>query len=405
MVDSLFIFSLNREKIMFQKLKENYDLYKSHYFAGNELYCPFCAKFFRMDSYSKFGGKSNFCPICASSKEERTLLLFLQSRTELLKGDLKILVISEKNEITEYFKNFPNTEVKIFDQKRDLRIRDESLKDKYPNNHFDIIICNYIFEKLVDYSTVLNEIKRVVKESGFIILQANIDESREETFETHHTFYEDRFKLYGILGNFRRFGKDYMKVLNQNGLSVLGYDFELGLDEIPDETLYNKYKIYLGHKEEAPTMENCNADVNDAIDEHFRSIHKSILKSLIYMFVFLIPETINWKLSNISDSLSENQKNKNKSSYVLYVVFMGLFLVWSSFMIMMQYHYISNIMFKSFYLLITIPPFLFFGYTGVSLHVKYVFDKGDVNRINKLLVSTVMMINIWFLLFKIFGVI
>ena len=154
----------------FEKIKEDYELYKSHYFAGNELYCPFCARFYRMDSYGKFGGKSNYCPICASSKEERTLLLFLQSRTELLKGELKILIISEKNEITEYFKNYPNVEIKIFKVTGDFSIRDEELRDKYPNDHFDLIICNYVLEKLPSYKMVIKELNRIITFDGFMVL-------------------------------------------------------------------------------------------------------------------------------------------------------------------------------------------------------------------------------------------
>ena len=201
----------------FEKIKENYELYKSHYFAGSELYCPFCGKFYRMDFYGKSGAKSNYCPICASSKKERTLLLFLQSRTELLKGELKILVISEKNEITEYFKNFPNTEIKIFNPTGDFSIRDEELKDKYPNDYFDVIICNYILEKLPSFQMVIKELNRIITYDGFIIIQANIDENLDKTLEMPLTSYKDRFKLYGILGNYRKFGKDYVSILNENG--------------------------------------------------------------------------------------------------------------------------------------------------------------------------------------------
>ncbi|MCK5760009.1 MAG: hypothetical protein KAH33_01865, partial [Candidatus Delongbacteria bacterium] len=296
----------------FEKIKEDYELYKSNYFAGNELYCPFCGRFYRMDSYGKSGGKSDYCPICASSKEERTLLLFLQSRTELLKGELKILVISEKNEITEYFKNFPNTDVKIFNVTGDFSIRDEELRDKYPDDHFDVIICNYILEKLPSYKMVIKELNRIITYDGFIVLQANIDININKTLEAPLTSYKDRLKLYGILGNYRRFGTDYVKVLNDNGLDVLEYDFELGLEDIPHETVYDKYKFYLGYKNPPPVIKNHNDIVDEAINEHFRSSKKSLFKLMIYRYLFLVPEFLKKKIDNLGGRINEKKENKNR---------------------------------------------------------------------------------------------
>ncbi|MCK4979541.1 MAG: hypothetical protein KAS62_04050, partial [Candidatus Delongbacteria bacterium] len=319
----------------FEKIKEDYELYKSHYFAGNELYCPFCARFYRMDSYGKHGGKSNYCPICASSKEERTLLLFLQSRTELLKGELKILLISEKNEISEYFKNYPNVEIKIFKVTGDFSIRDEELRDKYPNDHFDLIICNYVLEKLPSYKMVIKELNRIITFDGFMVLQANIDEELDKTMEMPITSYKDRFKLYGILGNYRRFGTDYVEVLNKNGLDVLEYDFELELEDIPHETVYDKYKFYLGYKNPPPIIKNYNGIIDDAINEHFRSSKKSSYKSLIYILFLLVPELLKKKVEMVGSRISEKKENKNNVLYMLYIILVGNTMFWAGWIFFM----------------------------------------------------------------------
>ena len=371
----------------FKKIKENYELYKSNYFAGNELYCPFCGRFYRMDSYGKSGGKSDYCPICASSKEERTLLLFLQSRTELLKGELKILVISEKNEITEYFKNFPNTDVKIFNVTGDFSIRDEELRDKYPDDHFDVIICNYVLEKLPSYKMVIKELNRIITYDGFIIIQANIDINIEKTLEMPLTSYKDRFKLYGILGNYRRFGTDYVKVLNDNGLDVLEYDFELELEDIPHETVYYKYKFYLGYKNPPPVIQNYNEIVDEAINEHFRSSKKSLFKSMIYKYLFLVPELLKKKIDNFGSKISENKENKNRIEYMLYILFFGSCLFWGSWAVFLGTNPNYGAWMKTIHYLIGWPVFIVGGFFGLAVLAGYVFVEDNVGHIKRAFVG------------------
>jgi len=109
---------------MFSKIKENYEFYKKQYFRGKDIYCPFCN----------------------STVEERTILLFLQAKTEMLSGEPKILIITEEGKITEYFKNFPNSEIKSYSSRSDFIIRDEHRKQEYETASFDIIVCNYIKE-------------------------------------------------------------------------------------------------------------------------------------------------------------------------------------------------------------------------------------------------------------------
>ncbi|MBN2790627.1 MAG: hypothetical protein JXR69_10600 [Candidatus Delongbacteria bacterium] len=390
----------------FEKIKEDYVLYKSHYFAGNELYCPFCGRFYRMATYGKDGGKSNYCPICASSKEERTLLLFLQSRTELLKGELKILVISEKNEITEYFKNFPNTEVKIFNSTGDFSIRDEELKGKYPNDHFDVIICNYVLEKLPSYKMVIKELNRIITFDGFIVLQANIDENRETTYEMPITSYNDRFKLYGILGNYRRFGKDYTKVLKDHGLDVLEYDFELGLEDIPLETVYDNCKFYLGYKDPPPVIKNYNDILDEAINEHFSSSRKSTFKYMIYVIFLQIPDILKKKIEYLGSQVSERKENKNNALYMLFVTIVGLTMYWVSWAIFMSTISFTPFM-VLFHWLIALPLLLVIGFPGLLMLAGYAYMEANASLPKRVLVGIILLITLFLsipgVLGKIFG--
>jgi len=67
---------------MFSTVKNNYEFYKKQYFRGDDIYCPFCSGFYKAEKYKLTRELSSLCPVCGSTIEERTILLFLQAKTE-----------------------------------------------------------------------------------------------------------------------------------------------------------------------------------------------------------------------------------------------------------------------------------------------------------------------------------
>ena len=62
-------------------------------------------------------------------------------------------------------------EVGDFDKSEDLNIRNTNLIDaKYPNNYFDLITMNHVFEHLNNPHQILKEIRRILKVKGIFII-------------------------------------------------------------------------------------------------------------------------------------------------------------------------------------------------------------------------------------------
>ncbi len=318
---------------MFSTIKNNYEFYKKQYFRGDDIYCPFCSGFYKAEKYKLTRELSSLCPVCGSTIEERTILLFLQAKTELLSGELKVLTVTEPGRISEYFGNFPGAEVKIYNETGDFTIRDNTLKNKYESGSFDLIVCNYILEKLPDYISVLKELKRILKPDGLMMLQAYVDPEREKTSEYSHMNYNDRLRLYGIPGNMRRYGKDYPEVIKSYGLNLSRLRFREGFGGIPEMSFHKDEIIYLAHISDKPDLADNNDVLESEMEEQKNNDAGDRFSAFIYTVFFIIPELVSKAVYTVISNIDEQEKNKGKAIYMIYVLAFGSFTFWGTFII------------------------------------------------------------------------
>jgi len=90
---------------------------------------------------------------------------------------------------------------------------------EYPDESFDIIICNHVLEHIVDDRKAINELKRVAKKNGTVVLMVPIiREKTEEDFSINTP--EGRLKAYGQGDHVRACGKDYVDRIRSSGFNV-----------------------------------------------------------------------------------------------------------------------------------------------------------------------------------------
>ena len=71
-------------------------------------------------------------------------------------------------------------------------------KIDYPDDSFDVILCNHILEHIPDDHLAMQELFRVLKPSGWAILQVPIDLNRNETYEDFSIVSpQQRLKVFG----------------------------------------------------------------------------------------------------------------------------------------------------------------------------------------------------------------
>jgi SAM-dependent methyltransferase len=231
--------SFYRNCILFW-LKSYYRLtYYSH--KGKGFICNFCGS-----SYQKFVpeypekeiktaintneviagyGENVYCPNCLSKNRERLVLAVLQNFIPI--ENKKILHFSPEKHVYNYLKN-KATVITVdimpgFYKNIDSAIlHADATNLRFPDNSFDVIIANHIFEHISQDLLAMKEIYRVLKNDGAAILQVPYSEKLETTIE--EPFINDpdeQERLFGQKDHVRIYAlKDYVNRLKTAGFKA-----------------------------------------------------------------------------------------------------------------------------------------------------------------------------------------
>jgi len=201
---------------------------------GTNYTCPFCDH-----SFSKFlpaghnfkvlnekkiigGGyrKNVTCPFCSSRDRERLVYLFLKSQN-LVKPKMRLLHIAPEINLQ---KNLKKKHIEYFSADLDsplAKIKMDIENIKFPVNYFDAIICNHVLEHINDDKKAMRELYRVLKPSGWAILQVPYSPIMKTTFEDPAIVtLKEREKIFGQSDHVRIYGNDYTERLQSVGFQV-----------------------------------------------------------------------------------------------------------------------------------------------------------------------------------------
>ena len=165
----------------------------------------------------------------------------MEKYTDIFSGKNTILHFAPEKHIREKIKK--NSLADYYDA--DIRtVRSSNIIDitniPYEDNKFDYIICNQVLEHIIKEKEAINELKRVVKPNGKIILTVPICISNEHTIEDDTvTDSKQRIALFCQDNHVRLYGKDFKKRLENYGLIVEEYN----IDEREGIEERNKYGI------------------------------------------------------------------------------------------------------------------------------------------------------------------
>lgn len=90
-----------------------------------------------------------------------------------------------------------------------------------PDESFDVIFCNHVFEHIPDDQQAMRELRRVLKVGGWAILQTPIDYDRQTTDEDPSIADpQERIRRFGQADHVRVYGLDFFDRLRQAGWEV-----------------------------------------------------------------------------------------------------------------------------------------------------------------------------------------
>jgi hypothetical protein len=225
-------------------------------FSGRTVECPICGirlRRFKRISKMRATVLGNLCPQCRSLERHRLLWLFLQNRTDLFNGHEKtVLHIAPepcfKGRI-EYLENmhYIVSDLSASDPGKQIDITAINLQDQ----SVDVIICNHVLEHITEDVKAMRELARVLKNTGWAILNTPVDYNRKITYEDPAIkSLEDRRKHFGQEDHVRVYGRDYPERLVKAGFKVSEVDYcsELGNDAVNRFVLLRDEMIYFCSK-------------------------------------------------------------------------------------------------------------------------------------------------------------
>ena len=184
-------------------------------------YCPLCEKKAVFKSFGIKPRENALCPNCMSLERHRLLWIYLHEKTNLFNNfNLRILHIAPErcfsDILVKKYKNYLTGDL----YKPNVMEKIDITDIKYPDESFDIIICNHVLEHIPDDIKAMSEFFRVLSKGGWAILLVPVF-SLEKTYEDFSIDTpEGRLNAFGQSDHVRKYGQDYIDRLRSVGFNV-----------------------------------------------------------------------------------------------------------------------------------------------------------------------------------------
>ena len=144
------------------------------FYAGKDVYCPFCNREFRKfrpAGRRKFKRFNAVCPACGSRERDRLLYVFLTQRNDVWKSDATLLHIAPEPCLLPTIRKIAGgkyVSCDLFRRDVDVQLNIEALP--FPDNSFDAVFCSHVLPEVEHDELALAEIYRVINSSGCALI-------------------------------------------------------------------------------------------------------------------------------------------------------------------------------------------------------------------------------------------
>ena len=191
---------------------------------GFRHYCPICRAHLREFVDVNWGIQREHarCPVCSSLERQRSVWLYLQGRTELFDGRPKrLLHFAPELELERLVRRVPNISYLSADLQSPRAMLKADLRRLPMEDHsFDVIYCSHVLEYIDDDRQAMRELRRVLKPTGWMVLQDLIWDQDTTVDVKPNATPEERERVCGHRDWVRRYGKDFLNRVGSVGLNV-----------------------------------------------------------------------------------------------------------------------------------------------------------------------------------------
>lgn len=225
------------------------------FYTGNQVECPICGHHYRKFlPYGRINPRQNaLCPHCLSLERHRLIWVYLKEKTKFFTDKLEVLHIAPEPCFMKRFEQQHGEKYITADIESPLaKVKMDIHAIPFPENHFDVVLCNHVLEHVDDDIKAMSEIYRVLKPGGYAVMQVPFFAPVPDvTFEDSSiTNPREREKAFGQSDHVRKFGKDYAQRIARSGLKAEASKFAFELEEgiVLKYGLVRNEVLYLGTK-------------------------------------------------------------------------------------------------------------------------------------------------------------
>lgn len=228
----------------------------SIFYIGNKVECPVCNSKYR--KFLPYGRNTSsrenaLCPSCLSLERHRLMALYMKRKTNFYTANLKVLHVAPEYCFIDRFEQMKNLDYITADIESPLaKVKMDIHQIPFPENTFDVAICNHVMEHVDDYILAMSELHRVLKPGGWALIQSPQDMKYEVTYEDP-TITDPKEREIHFLQNdhLRLFGRNYGRELEKGGFKVTEDRFvmdELTKAEVQRYSLPGEEIVYFCQK-------------------------------------------------------------------------------------------------------------------------------------------------------------
>ncbi len=180
------------------------------------------SKLFKTHTVIGAGYRENMlCPYCHCMDRERWLYFVLTMNTDIFTSSCHVLHFAPESHIKERMKSNKIISYIAADLlPKDDEIQVDITDIPFQNNTFDYVIANHVLEHIGDEKKAIMELKRVLKQTGKLIISFPICTDMRTIEKEGVESEEEREELYGQKDHVRLYGFDFKERLLKYGIEV-----------------------------------------------------------------------------------------------------------------------------------------------------------------------------------------
>lgn len=198
------------------------------FYRGKNFKCNLCGKTFRkMMPHGNTSRANAKCPNCLSLERTRVLWFYLKDQVLIEKTPLKVLHFAPEYGLKKVLLKLKNLRYTNVDLIPDLADEIADITHiPYEDKSFDLILCSHVLGHVPDEKKAIEELYRVLKPGGQVLVMTLIDWNMDHTFE-NNTFLtaKERLENFTEPDLVRLHGSDFAKRISNGGFNVETIDY------------------------------------------------------------------------------------------------------------------------------------------------------------------------------------